>query len=120
MRTVKAAIAAASIATLAACGGNVDHGTITSKEYIPGSHWVYLKPVYGQRCVTVLRPVRLPSGVYISKSVRSCTSYVSGHVPIIEKKDACYELHLKNSSGDTGSVCVGQDAWDNAKVGGQW
>lgn len=121
----KAAVAAglvAAVLTLAACGGDVTHGTITSKEYIPAHSPVYFQPVYGQMCINRVGYVTSRVGSRSTSRrvvTRSCTSYVKGHIPIVSHHDACYELNLKNN-GDTGSVCVSKDAWNGAKVGGQW
>lgn len=120
---LSAAAVVAAVASLAACGADVKHGTITSKEFEPAQTSVYFQPVYGQKCVTRPVTVRVKVGsiyTYRSTTTRSCASYVSGHVPVYSHEDACYKLDLKNSSGDTGSVCVDKDAWNNAKVGGQW
>lgn len=116
------ALSATSVLALAACGADVKHGTITSKEFDPAKTNVYFQPVYGQHCATRLVTSRVKVGsTYATRTstVRSCSSYVSGHVPVYSHQDACYRLDLKNN-GDTGSVCVSKDAWNGAKVGGQW
>lgn len=115
---VLAAAVSASVLMLTACS-NVTHGTITSKVYDPPQTSVYFQPVYSQKCTTRYYTVRTSSGSRQASS-RSCSSYVSGHVPVMEHSDACYRLNLKNSSGDTGSVCVPETAWNTARVGGQW
>ena len=122
---VLATATSAAVLALAACGADVKHGTIIAKQYDPAKTNVYFQPVYGQRCVTRPVTVRTKVGsVYTTRTstVRSCSSYVTGHIPVYNHQDACYQLTLKNSSGDTGTVCVSKDAWDSAKTDGsqQW
>lgn len=119
-KAVVAAAVSAAVLSLVGCGADVKHGTITSKEFEPAQTSVYMQPVYSQRCVTRISYVRTSTGGSRPVSSRSCTSYVSGHVPIVEHTAACYKLDLKNGKGDTGSVCVSEAAWNGAKVGGLW
>jgi hypothetical protein len=91
---------------LSGCGG-ITHGTITSKEYVGPSSYIYEEPVYSQRCSIS------------AKGAERCTTYVSTWIPIPQTRPACWKLNLKSGS-KTGSVCVSGSAWDKAKVGGVW
>lgn len=109
-RPLVALAAAAAALALAACS-SVTHGTITSKQYKPEQQWTYEQPIYSQRCTT--------SG-YGSRTSTSCSSYISSWIPIPETDPECWQLNLRNGSGDTGSVCVSEQAWNGARVGGSW
>lgn len=111
---------AASVLALAACAADVEHGTITSKQYVPSDYYTVMQPVYRNVCKTVTQRVRQSNGTYTTRTAQSCVSVRSGYRAVIEGHGDCYELDLKNSSGDTGSVCVSESAWNGAKVGGQW
>lgn len=101
------ALVAGAVALTAACS-EVTHGTITSKQYVPEYHWIYEQPIHSEHCYSSY------------KGSTSCSSYITGYIPIPMTDPACWKLNLKNSSGDTGHVCVDQKSWDKAKVGGQW
>lgn len=118
--TVMAVALSAAVLTLAACAADVEHGTITGKQYSPANYYTDMQPVYGQVCRNVYQTVRSPTGSYTVRTTQVCTSVRTGYRAVVEGHGSCYELDLKNSSGDTGSVCVSEDAWNNAKVGGQW
>jgi hypothetical protein len=91
---------------LTACGADVTHGTITSKQYVPQSTYTQEQPVYSERCLLVNKQ-------------EDCSTFVSTWIPVQETDPECWKLNLK-SGKNTGSVCVPQSAWESAKVGGVW
>jgi hypothetical protein len=113
-RQITGVLAAAAALALAACAPDVTHGTITSKQFEPQRSWVYMQPVRATRCSTTMR--RSGKG-YVSS--RSCSTYISTYLPIVEADPACWKLNLRNGK-NTGSVCVSETAWNTAKVGGTW
>jgi hypothetical protein len=102
-----AAATLAGTALLTSCS-SITHGTITGKQYKPERQWTYMQPVYSERCTTSGRT-----------GSTSCSSYISTWIPIPETDPACWELELRHG-GDTGSVCVSEQAWNGAHVGGAW
>lgn len=116
-----AALSVAAVLALSACD-SVTHGTIIGKQDIPASSYIYMQPVYSTRCTTSYVTTRSSSGAYSQRPVRSCSQVQTGAYPIVEHHAGCYQLTLKNSSGDTGTVCVSEAAWNSAKTDGsqQW
>jgi hypothetical protein len=104
-RRITAALTAAATAGLTACGG-ITHGTITSKEYRPQSQYIQMEQIYGSRCSS-------------SRKSYSCTTTVTTWIPVTITDPDCWELHLR-SGKHTGSVCVSQQDYEAARIGGTW
>jgi hypothetical protein len=99
-----AALATAVILT--GCGSDLDHGTITSKQYEPEDHWTYQQPQYMTNCTTV-------------NKVTTCSQTLTGFIPIPMTDPECWRLNLRDGK-ETGHVCVSKEAWNTAKKGDDW
>lgn len=79
------------------CAAPVRSGTVTEKGYTAEEH------DYDRVCT-------------LRRAAGSCSTWavVPDHEP------ACWRLYLRAANGATGSVCVPEDAWTAATVGGQY
>lgn len=108
MRRIALAICAfVMVFALSACGNSVTSGTVTGKHYTPYKHWTTMGG-YAYTC--------LPG----FDGKMDCKYKYSPYVVEDHYQNECYGLDLRNSEGNTGSVCVSPREYDNISVGEQW
>lgn len=114
-----AAVAVAGVAgalTLAGCSAFEIHGTVTSKQYIPGYYTFYQQPTYRQSCHEVEEEEPVGSkGQEEPEEESVCTSVRSGYRTVSQWHSDCWQLSVAGKQG--GDECVSESTYDNTKIG---
>lgn len=110
------ALATVGAYALAACSSFEIHGTVTSKQYIPGYYTYYQQPVYTRVCITVEEEEPVGSkGQEEPEPVQECTQKFARYQQVSTWHSACWQLSVAGKQG--GDECVSESQYDNTKIG---
>jgi hypothetical protein len=118
--TASAAIVACAAVVASGCSAFEIHGTVTSKQYIPGYTSYYNQAVYTQTCTTEEEEEteEEPNGKGIEEEEEPeqvCTNHLAGYRSVPLYHSECWQLSVAGKQG--GDECVSESQYDNTVLG---